>query len=256
MLWAGRHEGVPHLIVRLGAAVRTLPAHKHPLVESVLVEQATYGMVAHCPPPSPSAVHHASFVRPAHPQLWRSIAVVVDCDGLSLRHRPPVDVIRAGIPALLQAAEDNGGTCTALLLVHVPPAMSFVLRVIRGVLDADTRRKLRVLGTREWLALAASLSRGARLAGGVPWRATGPAGSIEVAAEGDAVASLRLSPQLQRSPRDNGGWGASLDDAAMEACGRLVTAPVRSVVAFVRWLLAVDDEWHYGWWPGQALPIR
>ena len=37
---ASRHEGVPHLFVRLGAAVRTLPAHKHPLVESVLVEQA------------------------------------------------------------------------------------------------------------------------------------------------------------------------------------------------------------------------
>lgn len=183
-------------------------------------------------------------------------------------------MIRDGIPALLNAAESHGGACTSLLLVHVPPTMSFVLTLIRGVLSAETRKKLRLLRTREWLELSASLTHGARLAGSVPWRTTGETGRVEVAAHGDSISSLRQG--VPSSPtRTSVVWDERLDDAAMACCGAAVSAVSRALRAFFQHSshgdaaaagendgTRIHDEksappttrWHYGWWPGEALP--
>lgn len=127
VFWHGydvRHK--PYLIVRLGLACSSFPAHDRPRFAQAIVSQMEHGIL-----------HLANHEKP-------QVMVLVDCEGLS-PFRLPVQMIKS-CSLLFQ---DHFPNCLGgLFVIRLPPVVRMMAQTLMKVLNPVTRQKLKFIGER------------------------------------------------------------------------------------------------------------
>lgn len=125
VFWHGsdvRHG--PCLIVRLGVACTSLPAHDRPRICQAIVSQMEHGVLCLADRENPR------------------IMVLVDCEGLS-PFRPPMQMIRS---CSLLFQEHFPNCLGGLFVIRLPPVVRVMVQTLMKVLKPRTRQKLKFLG--------------------------------------------------------------------------------------------------------------